>query len=329
MSDLAMTPEEIAALREERDRLQAERDAERTRADSEARRAETLHGQVLTSSRQIAESTVAGLTAQEQQAEASVGALTQTIASLRAQRQAKLEEGNFAEEGELNEKIAEAVSQRQRLNDAKIYYAQQRQAAAAAPVDPVDQFFQKNPAFPEADREWVRLNPRYATDQEFNQRVNAAHTKAIEQGIPRRSEEYFRFIADAGYMRAPPRAPAVTPQPRTASPGAGSVEDGESQQEPYSEAAAPVEEPLDQQQPQRPAPRASTAAPPSRRSPTAPPGRRVIAELTAEQADTALRNAELAPPEIQAQGDAAILNWWSELNRSQTATRMREEWANR
>lgn len=322
MSDLPqMSPEEIAELRAQHAQLIAERDAERQRADEEARRAETLQGQVIDSGRRLNESAVQGLESQEREADATVSSVATEIAGLKKEIETLLSEGKFAEVADVQEKMGDATARRNAAVQAKAYFAQQRTQAQAQPVDPIERFFQSNPQFTEAERDWIKRNPRYATDTAFQARVNEAHAKAMQKGVARQSEDYFKELENAGYMRRAPQT-AAAPPPAAATQQEAAVDPDN----PYSDAAAEaVEEPVE---PQRPAPRpAAAAAPPSRRSPTAPPARQVVAQLTPEQADTALRSADLAPLEIQQQGDAAILNWWAELNQSATAKRLRAEWA--
>ncbi len=323
---ISLTPEEITALREENTRLASERDAARNLAAEEQRRADGLYGQVVDGSKRLADSNVQGLASQAQQAESTVNTLTSEIAALKTQRTALLQEGKFEEEAEVSEKMSEAVARRQRAMEAKTYFTQQAEQAKTQPADPVDRFFAANPQFTDAERAWIKRNPRYATDTTFQARVNNAHNEAIDLGYPAQSTDYFTHLEKKGYGRADP-APRPAPARQAAPQPAGEVDpDLADPDNPYSTAAGAepiVEEPV---QPQRPAPRAPAAAPPTRRSPTSAAPRRVVAQLTEEQADTALKNADLAPPEVQNGGDAAILAWWAELNNGATAQRLRQEW---
>ena len=323
---ISLTPEEITALREENTRLQTERDAARNLAAEEQRRADGLYGQVVDGGRRLAESTVQGFSTQAQQADTTITTLTSEIAALRTQRIALLQEGKFDEEAEVNEKISEAVGRRQQAQQAKSYYTQQTEQARTQPADPVDRFFAANPQFSESEKAWIKRNPRYATDTAFMARVNAAHAEAIDLGYPQQSADYFAHLEKKGYVRADPAPRPATAQRPTASAAAPNAEtDPDDSENPYSTAAIEPEEPI--VQPQRPAPRAAPAAPVTRRSPTAPAAqRRVVAQLTEEQADAALKMSELAPIEIQNQGDAAILAWWADLNTGATAERLRREW---
>ncbi len=314
----AMTPEEITALREERDRLLAERDAERRRADSEASRADGLHGQVIDSGRRLNESAVEGIEAQVRQTDATIGSIGAELAGLKKELASLYADAKFEEAAEVQERIGDATARRAAAVQAKAWFSQQRESAAALPTDPIERFFQANPRLNEAEREWIRHHPRYAFDTDFQARVIAAHGAALSRGIARQSPEYFAELERAGYQRAAPPAPAP------ADPNAGDRDDAADT--PYSDAATPSPEDTVPVTPPR---RQSAAAPPSRRAPTAPPTRRLVASLSEEEADTALRNADLAPKEIREEGDAAILNWWAGLKNSSTAARLRQEWAAR
>lgn len=325
----ALTPErELAAVREQMATLQAERDAAVQRAEQETNRADGLHGQVLDGSRRLAETGVQSLALQEQSAESTIASLNSAIVGWRAQAASLTAEGKFDEAEEVREKISAAAAERNEAQRAKAYYGQQKTQAAAQPVDPIERFFAANPQFTPAEREWIARNPRYATDSAFQQRANAAHALATESGIQRGSPEYYQALERAAYQRPAPQ-PQAARQQAPARQATAEIPEDVDPGDPYSDGAAEIveEEPVPQPAP-RPAPR-QTAAPPSRRSPTTPPRQpnRAYQELTPEQSDTALKNADLAPPEIQAQGDAAILAWWAEMNQSPTAKRLRQEWA--
>lgn len=338
MPDDMMTPEEISALRAERDRLVAERDAAQRRADEEASRADGLSVTVTQHTRQIAESHVAGLTAQEQQAESAINAATTELANLKGQYAALMAEGKFEDAAEIQEKIGDATARRQQAQQARVYYRQQADAAKAAPVDPIDRFLAQNPAYTDAEREWIKKNPRYATDQKFHQRVNEAHNRLVNGGVERFSADYFKGLEDAGYMRgligdahpAVPRGTGGVAQAH-ADPGEGDPDN------PYSSAAGDepdvvIEEPAVPPTPVRPAApaaRAPAAAAPSRRAAPAPAGRpqagRVV--LSPEQAQAALAMSEYFPEEVQNGGEAEIYAYYHKLYGSPMAQRLRENWA--
>ena len=330
-----LTPEEVQALQDERNQLMAERDAERRRADAESARADGLHSQVVDGSKRLATAEVTGLAAQEQAADNAVAALNTEITGLKAQQAALFAEGKFEEASDIGEKIGDATARRQQAMQSKTYYAGQRERAAAAPADPVDRFLAANPNYSAPEQQWIRNNPRYATDRDFHTRVNQAHTEAVDvKGFARFSPEYFQHLEQRGYMRAPIAAPAADPPPRrptaSATPPAGAdvdVGDG-ADASPFSDAAdggeVVVEEPV------QPAPRpaARTAAPPSRRAPAPPAGpRQDTARLTPDEAAAALAMSEYYPIEVQNGGEAEIYKYYNQLKNSPMARRKREEWA--
>jgi hypothetical protein len=323
-----MTPEQIQSLMDERDRLMAERDNERRRADAESNRADSLQGEVNGASQQLSHATVAGLTAQESAAEQTIATINQEMVGYRKQLAELNSEGKFDEAAEVQEKMADAAARRREANQTKTYYASQREKATAAPADPVDRFLAQN-SFTKPEQDWIREHPRYATDRGFNQRVNDAHNDAISKGLTRFSPEYFKHLADAGYMRQ--ATPTPTPTPR---PTAAAQTDQIDNDDPYSTAADLVDGGGDDQQPTptpAPAPRqqarAPMAAPPSRRAPTTGNPARPTTRLTPDQAEAALAMSEYFPEDVQNGGDAAIYAYYAKLNTSPMANRKREEWA--
>lgn len=74
--------------------------------------------------------------------------------------------------------------------------------------------------------------------------------------------------------------------------------------------------------------RAAIAASPTRRAPgLSATGRQVIREMTPDQRETALALApHMAPDEVLAGGEPAVLNWYLEENAGPAARRMREKW---
>ncbi len=332
MSDtggVTLTPEEIEGLRAERDAAIAERDAERQARESEARRADGLYARVATGDRQIAAAQVSGLAAQETQAESVITAINGEIAHLKSQKASLYAEGKFEEAEDIGEKIADAAARRNQAQQAKSYYAQQRDTASKQPIDPVDRFLVANPNYTEAEQIWIKSNPRYATDQDFQGRVNAAHTVLISKGIVRQSPEYFQGLEQAGYMRAPPQA---QPQPKPAASGGAAAHQGEGGEtgegeSPYSEGATAIVEEPTVPQPARPQTRGQVAAAPSHRSPTPardPPGQ---TRLTPDEAAAALAMSDLFPEEVQADGEAGIYAHYAKIKNSPTAKRIKADWA--
>ncbi len=325
MSDAGqMTLEEIEELRTQRDAAIAERDAERAIRESEARRADGLYTRVADSSRQLATAQVEGLAAKEAQAEGAINSITTELTGLKSQYANLLAEGKFEEAAELQEKISDAAARRNQAQQAKVYFGGQRETAAKQPADPVDQFLAKN-NFAPAEQQWIKNNPRFATDPEFQARVTKAHNDLVAKGVPAQTPEYFQGLEQAGYMRAPP-ATRQEPAPRAANGGAADPAEGGDPDNPYSEGAVVVEEPV-QTPPARQPTRAGVAASPSHRAPATPrqPPGQVM--LNADEAATALALSEYMPPEVQAEGEAGIYAFYQKLKTSGPAKRLKAEWA--
>lgn len=317
MSELPdeVTLEELQALRAERDRLKAEAQAAAARADAEARRADELQTTVVSNSRTIAESQLQNLSAQETQAQQTISTLDAELASLKRDFANLQAEGKFEEAADVQEKMGIAAARRVQAEQAKTYYAKQREQVAAQPVDPVERFL-ANGQYNDAEKDWIRKHPRYATDRGFQERVNRAHAEAQAGGVAPGSPEYFQKLEAAGYMRAQPQP---EPLPRGNEPRV----EPEPEDSPYSTASE--EEPPVQpaRQPVRAVAAAPTRRPPA--SPTrAPGGGR---ELTPEEAETALKMSEYFPDEVKEGGEAAIYAHYATLKASPMARRLREQWA--
>ncbi len=325
--ELTLSPEEIAELRAERNALMAERDAERAAREAEARRADGLYNRVADNSRQLASAQISSLDAQLAQADGAITGITSEMAGLKSQYSAFLAEGKFDEAAEVQEKISDAAARRNQAQQAKTYFAQQRETAAKQPVDPVDQFLSKN-NFAPAEQDWIKRNPRFATDTEFQARVTRAHNELVAKGVVAQSPEYFQGLEQAGYMRVPP-APKPEPRPAAAANGgAASAAEGGDPDNPYSEAADDVivEEPV-QTPPARPAARTGVAAGPSHRAPATPRPQAGQKTLTRDEAETALALSEYMPEEVQAEGEAGIYAFYQKMKDSPTARRIKSDWS--
>ncbi len=330
-STVISSAEEIAreneALRAQVAAANAERDAERTAREAESRRADGLYSRVATADRQLAGAQVSGLAAQEAQAESTITAITNERAALRKEHSNLLAEGKFDEASEINEKMADAAARLNQAQQAKTYFSQQRETASKQPVDPVERFLAQNQNFTEKERDWIRANPRYATDTDFQGRVNRAHADLVAKGTAPQSTDYFQGLEQAGYMRSAPQIAADSPLVARASGGAADAGQEPTADDPYSgAAAAPVEEPV---QTPRPQARGQVAAAPSHRAPATPGARPAPARvnLTPEQAEAALAASEYFPDEVKNGGEAEIYAYWHKLNTSSMARRMRDNWS--
>lgn len=322
MSDAAqLSPEEIQALRSENERLKSERDSERSAREAEARRADGLYTSVTAKDRELAAAEVGSLSAQEGQAEAAIGSITAEIAALEAQQAELWAEGKFPEAAAIGTKVGDATARRDRAHQAKAHFGREREKATNRPTDPVEIFLGKN-SFADAEKAWIRANPRFATDADFQSRVTAAHGKLVADGVAAQSEEYFKGLADAGYMRQPVRQEPAAGERQPAA--AGGTTEGGDVDNPYSEAhlEEPVEQPA-QRQPMR----AGVAASPSRRPATTPRTPPAQVNLTPDEAQAALAMAEYMPEDVLADGEAGIYAYWSRLKNSPTAKRLKAEWA--
>lgn len=329
MSDqVTMTPEDIAALREERDRLVEERDGERRAREDESRRADGLLGQVVNRDRSLAGAHVQSLEAKENQADAAAAAITTEMAGYRKQLADLNAEGKFEEAAEVQEKMADAAARRNQAQQAKVYFGQQKEQAKTAPVDPVERFLANSTTpFNEAEQAWIRKNPRYATDDAFHKRVNAAHLAAQDGGVAPGSTEYFQKLEEAGYMRQPPAQTRQTGGTAAVVDPPGDGDDG-----PYSGAAHETDADGDhavQTTPRQPPARSAVAAGPSRRTPT--PAQRSpsgdITKLSPDEAAAALGMSEYFPEEVQNEGEAGIYAHYQKLKTSPMAKRLKSEWA--
>lgn len=324
-------------LQREIERLKADLDFERRRAAENETRADNLDQQVSRSGQQLHSAQVAQLTAQENAATDAINATAQELATLKAQLANLQAEGKFEEAADVQERIGDAAARRQQAMQAKTYFTRQKELHSSTPPDPVERFLTQNQGqYANEDIAWIRSHHRYATDLGFRNRVIQAHAQALEQGINQRTPEYYKFLEDAGYMRAAP--PASQEQGAAPTGEAGDLEPEirirEERGMPQDIDGEPEAYGRRPDRPQQRAAgngslRAAIAGAPSRRSVNAT-GRRTIVELTPDERDTALAVApHMADAETLAGGQPAILRWWHELKYSPAAERIRREWADR
>lgn len=320
MPELAtLTQEDLDAIIADRDTTQAALDAERQAREAEARRADRLSATVADNTRSLVSAQVSTFASQESQAEGAVNALTAEINQLKRSSAELYAEGKFEEAADVNEKLGEATAKRHQAQQAQVHFKQQRELAASQPLDPVDRFLAQNGnKYTEAEQAWIKKNPRYATDPEFQNRVNEAHAEILKKGVPPQSDRYFDGLERAGYMRAAPR-PAPRREP---------VEDDfDDDQSPYSGAAPDDDDQTEgARTPVQTPPRRAAAAPPSRRTPNNPSRTPGPVKLTPDQAEAALAASPYFPDDVLEGGEAAIYAHWHKLNTGPTANRLREQW---
>lgn len=325
----SITPEELEELRAkaaERDAIAAERDHERLRANEEQRRADGLAGQVNQDRGRLVGAQVTQLSAQAAAAKTAVDGINSEIAALKAQIAEKNAEGAFNEAADLQEKLGDATARRAQAQQAHTYFTAEAEKASKQPADVVEAFLSANPGFNDGEREWIKRNPRYATDASFRDRVNAAHvefTKSGRAGTP----EYFEAIEQAGYMRAPRAAARPDDQQRQQQQRRAEEDAGGGTVDQPLSSAAELDEPGGKQVDQPP-PRPSGAAAPSRRAATPPPARRGQSRrLTPDEVEAALAMSEYFPEAVQAQGEAGILDYYQDQkDNNPMAQRLRENW---
>lgn len=335
--------DELVQLREA---LAREKDS---RADAE-RRADNAQSQLSQNSRRLVESEVGRLEAHGAALDGQIAAYNAEIGQLQVQEADLQAEGKFLEAGAVRTKISIAVSRLTNAEDQKLRVGSAREQAARTPTDAVEAFFAANPNFKPYEQQWIRANPRYATDDGFRNRVNQAHADATGDGKEPGTQAYFAALEAAGYGRAPTEAVTrVTPAARAAAETAEAAET-DTEESPYSDTGASgnpadpevvIAEAAMPQETIRPGARAenpqaraagagtsSMAAAPSRRSLSgsrATAGRQVT--LTPEQADFAFRLAQTLEPEIAAKGPKEAWKWYAEYSASQSATDKRAKWA--
>ncbi len=328
MAEVTITAEELEELRTakaERDAVTAERDHERQARLSEQRRADTLESRVSVAGHNLHGAQVASLEAQAQQAKTAVEGIDAELDGYERQIADLNADGKFEEASKINRKMSDASARRAQAMQAQTYFTQQTERAKQAPADPVDQFFVHNPGFNEQERTWLKSNPRYATDEDFRNRVNRAHAEFANAGGQPGSTEYFEALAQAGYMRQPPR-PQPKVEPKPAPTGEGDPDN------PLSSAATETDDGEPGGSKVEPAARPGGAAAPSRRAPATPAASRpgLRRRLTPDEAETALALSEQFPEDVQNGGEAAIFAHYADLKDNHPyAKRLKEEWANR
>lgn len=332
---VTITAEELEQLRAKAaqvDALQSERDHERNARAEESRRAENLSQQVNVDRRNLIGAQVSNFEAQANQAKSQVDALDSELTGYEDQIAGLNEEGKFKEAAQLSRKMADAAARRSQAQQAQAYFGQQAEQAKKQPADPIEAFFASNRGYNEGEREWIRKNPRYATDDSFRERANRAHAEFVNAGGDPGSTEYFAKLEQAGYMRQAPRPqqqPARTEKPADGEQTGGDGGTAGADASPLSEAAQETDANTGGQKVET-TPRPSGAAAPSRRASPSTPLRGLNRKLTPDEADAALAMSEYFPEDIQNGGEASIYAYYADLkDNSPTAKRLREEWASR
>ena len=348
MPDAAQTP--AATGNDEATQLRAALDAERRRADG-------LEAQVNGASRRLAQSEAGRLDAQGQALEGAIAALKSNISELEVEEADLQADGKFREAASVRTKISMAAARLASSEDAKVNLARHREEVARQPADPIEAFIAAGD-FRDDEKAWIRRNTRYATDEAFRNRVNAAHAEAIgDKNYARGSREYYEYLDARGYQRADHQAGGGAARPADPAPAGTATAasaDGGQVDSPFSDTGADgnpadpgivIEEPADMPaapeiipagaRPENPQPRAagtsaqtSMAAAPSRRSVS---GARAAASatrrvLTPDEADFAFRLAQTLEPDVAAKGALASAAWYDEWKRSNRSQQIRAKW---
>jgi hypothetical protein len=106
------------------------------------------------------------------------------------------QEGNFEEAATAMQEMSDASARLTQLQNQRNYVANQAEQVKNAPPQQSDPLA----GYSEQEREWIRNNPKYLEDADFNQRVNAAAEYAMKiAGHTRNTPEYFESIERAIY----------------------------------------------------------------------------------------------------------------------------------
>lgn len=139
-----------------------------------------------------------------------------------------LTDGDYAAAAKVQRQMTENAVRLQTLEQGKAQMEQapKTQVRVAAAVDPVEHLAgQLSPR----SASWVRAHPEYARDNRLFERMRAAHSLAVTDGIQFDTDEYFEHVEKTLGLKLPGETPlssADTGTGRLASPAAAPVSRG-------------------------------------------------------------------------------------------------------
>lgn len=272
------------------------------RANSER---DSALNQVAERDRRITTETAGRITAEETAVDNAITAKEAERDRLKGEVARLNAEGLFAEAAEVQYQMSEVAADLRDYGKQKTSLASARENAKAAPVI---QPGAQQPQIPAARKAWFDSHPQFFTDKKFNARAMALHADAIANDIEVDSADYFRHIdegfADDGHATGNARA-ARTPVAEGGAETEITVDNPRSQPTAVIPANAAPEKPQ-----ARAAGAGSFAAAPSRRVAT-PAAERKTTNLTADQADSAVRLAASLRSDLRNPAD--IYKWYADL----------------
>lgn len=229
----------ISDLREQFNSLKSQQEATETARRNAEERAARWAAQAEAATREVAsarseiadrelDTVTTGISAAESEASAAEAAYAKAM-----------EEGNFADAGKAQRRMARAEAQIERLNEAKADIearraqdrAQDKGGRKEAPIeapqraptqdDPVEAYIAGRT---EPTANWLRAHKDFITDPRKNAKLTAAHWNAVGEGLSPDTPEYFEHVETfVGLKQAPKkdtrRKPGAPVAPVTASSG--------------------------------------------------------------------------------------------------------------
>ena len=185
--DKAITDDDIIALRDELKAAKAEakRNSE-GRVASEARASQT-EAKARENANRLAAEVNARIADQKSAIESGLIATQGEIDSLRDVATKALEEGRWGDAAKAQEDMADAKLRLREFAYSKGEIARQEVAARNRPAPTA-------PAVSSKTQAWIASHPRFNTDSVYRATALLAHEKAVTEGIPIDSDEYFERV---------------------------------------------------------------------------------------------------------------------------------------
>lgn len=182
-------------------RKDAEEAASRRAADADRRAAEAA-ARASAAETRVAESEGGAI-------ESGIAAANSLASQAKADYKAALESGDFAAAAEAQERLADAVTDRKRLTEAKADLEARKSSArtdeppARTSGDPFEQHLTK---FTPRTADWMRSHRDWVTDARKSAKLTGAHHMAVGDGLTPDTDEYFEHVEKTLGLRDQPAA---------------------------------------------------------------------------------------------------------------------------
>lgn len=183
-------------------RKDAEEAASRRAADAD-RRAADAAARASAAETRVAESESGAI-------ESGIAAANSLAAQAKADYKVALEKGDFDAAADAQERLADAVADRKRLNEAKadleVRKSRTDEAFPPRPQSDGDPFEQHLTKFTPRTADWMRGHRDWVTDPRKSAKLTGAHHMAVGDGLTPDTDEYFEHVEKTLGLREQPPA---------------------------------------------------------------------------------------------------------------------------